>query len=278
MCQSESFLDFIRKCLEWNPEKRMTPFDALMHEWIIEGLPSQVLVHHKKMLGIYESETEEEEVDQSNFEMQTEENFQNESSRLQQDSHFNDIIEEQDLSSSMIQQFEEVSEAMQIDFYGNQGTPSKRGKKEERKGENINRGQNVAKQSRYSVPDDQDPDSNEPAQRVQNLQNTQYLGKSNSGSKNHYLLGDASHLQKNKTTNMSEILQQVNKKSKSTKNNRQPIQYVQIPPEMPQQDHFVDHQALIMINNEEKDHKEENKVDDYNQNYIDWCKFPFILD
>lgn len=58
MCQSEQFHDFINKCLEWDPEKRITPFDALMHEWIIEGLPDQVLIHHKKMLGIYESETE----------------------------------------------------------------------------------------------------------------------------------------------------------------------------------------------------------------------------
>jgi len=31
-----------------------------MHDWIIEGLPPQVLVHHKKMLGIYESDTEVE--------------------------------------------------------------------------------------------------------------------------------------------------------------------------------------------------------------------------
>jgi hypothetical protein len=31
-----------------------------MHDWIIEGLPPQVLIHHKKMLGIYESDTEEE--------------------------------------------------------------------------------------------------------------------------------------------------------------------------------------------------------------------------
>jgi dual specificity tyrosine-phosphorylation-regulated kinase 2/3/4 len=68
MCQSASFQDFIKRCLEWDPEKRMTPFDALMHDWIIEGLPEQVLVHHKKMLGIYESETEEENLnDQSNF-------------------------------------------------------------------------------------------------------------------------------------------------------------------------------------------------------------------
>jgi hypothetical protein len=43
----------------------MTPFDALMHEWIIEGLPPQVLVHHKKMLGIIESETEEDHFDSS---------------------------------------------------------------------------------------------------------------------------------------------------------------------------------------------------------------------
>jgi len=46
--------------LEWDPEKRITPFEALMHDWIIEGLPPQVLIHHKKMLGIYESETEDE--------------------------------------------------------------------------------------------------------------------------------------------------------------------------------------------------------------------------
>ena len=31
-----------------------------MHEWIIEGLQPQVLIHHKKMLGIMESETNEE--------------------------------------------------------------------------------------------------------------------------------------------------------------------------------------------------------------------------
>ena len=62
MCQSESFQDFIAKCLDWDPEARITPFDALMHEWIIEGLPPQVLIHHKKMLGVYESETEEDQI------------------------------------------------------------------------------------------------------------------------------------------------------------------------------------------------------------------------
>lgn len=61
MCQSETFQDFIKQCLEWDPEKRISPFEALMHDWIIEGLPPQVLIHHKKMLGIYESETEDEQ-------------------------------------------------------------------------------------------------------------------------------------------------------------------------------------------------------------------------
>ena len=27
-----------------------------MHDWIIEGLPPKVLLHHKRMLGIYEDE------------------------------------------------------------------------------------------------------------------------------------------------------------------------------------------------------------------------------
>ena len=39
LCQSDTFLDFISRCLEWDPEKRITPFEALMHDWIIEGLP-----------------------------------------------------------------------------------------------------------------------------------------------------------------------------------------------------------------------------------------------
>ena len=32
-----------------------------MHDWIIEGLPPQVLIHHKKMLGIYDGETTDQE-------------------------------------------------------------------------------------------------------------------------------------------------------------------------------------------------------------------------
>ena len=33
------FLEFVQKCLEWDPETRMTPDDALRHIWILKGLP-----------------------------------------------------------------------------------------------------------------------------------------------------------------------------------------------------------------------------------------------
>ncbi|CAG8516739.1 9847_t:CDS:2, partial [Acaulospora colombiana] len=35
-CQDEVFLDFISRCLHWDPEKRMKPDEGLMHEWITE--------------------------------------------------------------------------------------------------------------------------------------------------------------------------------------------------------------------------------------------------
>lgn len=31
------FIDFISKCLEWNPKKRMTPSEAFTHSWILSG-------------------------------------------------------------------------------------------------------------------------------------------------------------------------------------------------------------------------------------------------
>ena len=40
------FLDFVERCLEWNPEKRLTPDEALRHIWVLKGLPPQVLIHH----------------------------------------------------------------------------------------------------------------------------------------------------------------------------------------------------------------------------------------
>jgi dual specificity tyrosine-phosphorylation-regulated kinase 2/3/4 len=37
-CDDPVFLDFIERCLEWDPEKRLTPDEALRHEWIFEVL------------------------------------------------------------------------------------------------------------------------------------------------------------------------------------------------------------------------------------------------
>lgn len=50
--QSPSFVDFIERCLDWDPMTRITPYEALLHDWIIEGLPPKVLLHHKRMLGL----------------------------------------------------------------------------------------------------------------------------------------------------------------------------------------------------------------------------------
>ena len=36
----------------WDPEERITPFQALQHPWILEGLPRRVLIHHQRMLGL----------------------------------------------------------------------------------------------------------------------------------------------------------------------------------------------------------------------------------
>ncbi|XP_030643617.1 dual specificity tyrosine-phosphorylation-regulated kinase 4-like [Chanos chanos] len=34
-----SFLDFIRRCLTWDPKQRMTPDEAMRHSWMLEGRP-----------------------------------------------------------------------------------------------------------------------------------------------------------------------------------------------------------------------------------------------
>lgn len=42
-CQDAKFLDFVEACLNWDPVDRLTPLEALRHEWILEGLPPKVL-------------------------------------------------------------------------------------------------------------------------------------------------------------------------------------------------------------------------------------------
>ena len=48
---NSKFLDFLSKCFHWHPAERMTPLEALHHEWILEGLPEKVLHHHLKMFA-----------------------------------------------------------------------------------------------------------------------------------------------------------------------------------------------------------------------------------
>lgn len=36
--EDETFVDFIDKCLEWKPDKRISPEEAFQHEWIKEGI------------------------------------------------------------------------------------------------------------------------------------------------------------------------------------------------------------------------------------------------
>lgn len=38
-CEDAAFLDFLRRCLQWLPEERMTPREAFRHEWLRRRLP-----------------------------------------------------------------------------------------------------------------------------------------------------------------------------------------------------------------------------------------------
>lgn len=38
-CDDPLFLDFVRRCLEWDPDQRMTPQAALRHAWLRRRLP-----------------------------------------------------------------------------------------------------------------------------------------------------------------------------------------------------------------------------------------------
>lgn len=50
--EDPDFNDFVIKCLDWNPNTRLTPDEALKHVWVLKGLPPQVLIHHQKMHNI----------------------------------------------------------------------------------------------------------------------------------------------------------------------------------------------------------------------------------
>ena len=50
----KNFIRFLKGWLAWDPSERFSPVEALMHDWILEGLPPKVLIQHKRMLGIDE--------------------------------------------------------------------------------------------------------------------------------------------------------------------------------------------------------------------------------
>lgn len=56
-CKDEEFLDFLEKCLEWDPVNRMTPLEGLQHQWVLDGLPAKVLVHHKRIFAGVDART-----------------------------------------------------------------------------------------------------------------------------------------------------------------------------------------------------------------------------
>lgn len=41
-----AFVNFIGRCLEWDPKKRLTPEEGLSHEWIVKGLPPNIILHN----------------------------------------------------------------------------------------------------------------------------------------------------------------------------------------------------------------------------------------
>ncbi|XP_050306574.1 dual specificity tyrosine-phosphorylation-regulated kinase 4 isoform X2 [Anthonomus grandis grandis] len=40
-CSDVLFIDFVSRCLEWNPKRRMSPAEALYHSWILSGSSRQ---------------------------------------------------------------------------------------------------------------------------------------------------------------------------------------------------------------------------------------------
>ena len=42
--QDKNFMKFIDACLHWDPDMRITPEEALRHDWILEGLPENIQI------------------------------------------------------------------------------------------------------------------------------------------------------------------------------------------------------------------------------------------
>jgi dual specificity tyrosine-phosphorylation-regulated kinase 2/3/4 len=40
--EDRNFMKFVDACLHWDPDMRMTPDEALRHDWILEGIPEDI--------------------------------------------------------------------------------------------------------------------------------------------------------------------------------------------------------------------------------------------
>lgn len=54
----EGFIDLITKCLEWDPNKRIKPIDALLHPWIASDLSKETLKYHREIKKMCRIDTE----------------------------------------------------------------------------------------------------------------------------------------------------------------------------------------------------------------------------
>ena len=48
-CWDKKFIDLLKRCFTWNPLERLDPSEACWHEWILEGLPPGILIHHMNL-------------------------------------------------------------------------------------------------------------------------------------------------------------------------------------------------------------------------------------
>lgn len=46
------FLDFIERCLTWSPNERLTPYQALHHQWILNEMPANLIETHRRQITL----------------------------------------------------------------------------------------------------------------------------------------------------------------------------------------------------------------------------------
>ena len=45
------FVDFLSRIFVWEPTRRITPIDALRHQWILKGIPEEIRQQHLEYLN-----------------------------------------------------------------------------------------------------------------------------------------------------------------------------------------------------------------------------------